>query len=54
MRFGLRDLFWMTLVVVLALGWWLDRKTLEPYKSLWMDQQQNFQLKHPWNNAHLT
>lgn len=24
-RFSLRDLFWLTMVVALALGWWLDR-----------------------------
>lgn len=24
MRFSLRDLFWITVVVALVLGWWLD------------------------------
>ena len=26
MRFTLRDIFWMTAVVALALGWWLDNR----------------------------
>ena len=25
LRFTIRDLLWLTLVVALALGWWLDR-----------------------------
>jgi hypothetical protein len=25
-RFSVRDLFWLTLVVALALAWWLDRQ----------------------------
>jgi len=28
MKFTIRDLFLVTLVVALALGWWLDRSTL--------------------------
>lgn len=26
MRFSLRDSFWVTVVVALAVGWWVDRK----------------------------
>jgi hypothetical protein len=25
MRFTLRDLFWLTIVIAMGLGWWLDR-----------------------------
>ncbi len=28
-RFTIRDLLWLTLVVALALGWWMDRKNLD-------------------------
>ena len=28
LRFGARDLLWATVVVGLALGWWLDRSRL--------------------------
>ncbi len=27
-RFTLRDLFWLTLVVAMGVGWWLDRGML--------------------------
>ena len=28
LRFSIRDLFWLTLVVALAVGWWLDHRKL--------------------------
>jgi hypothetical protein len=28
LRFSIRDLLWLTLVVALAVGWWLDHKRL--------------------------
>ncbi len=28
LHFTLRDLLWLTLVVALAVGWWLDRRTI--------------------------
>jgi hypothetical protein len=28
LRFTIRDLFWLTLVVALAVGWWLDRSAI--------------------------
>ena len=28
LRFTIRDLFWLTLVVALAVGWWLDHRSL--------------------------
>jgi len=27
-RFSIRDLLWLTLVVALAVGWWLDHRRL--------------------------
>jgi hypothetical protein len=27
LRFTIRDLLWLTLVVALALGWWVDRRS---------------------------
>ena len=29
MKFSIRDLLWLTVVVALALGWWLDRSYLD-------------------------
>jgi len=35
-RFTIRDLLWLTLVVALATGWWLDHRrhigSIEPFK----------------------
>lgn len=31
MKFSIRDLFWLTVVVALAAGWWLDHRLM----SLW-------------------
>jgi hypothetical protein len=30
MRFSLRDLFWLTVVVALAVGWWIDHRRWVP------------------------
>jgi hypothetical protein len=30
MRFSIRDLFWITVVVALVLGWWLDHRRWVP------------------------
>ena len=29
MRFSIRDVLWLTVVVGLAVGWWLDRKSTQ-------------------------
>jgi hypothetical protein len=29
LRFTIRDLLWLTVVVALAVGWWLDRARIE-------------------------
>jgi hypothetical protein len=41
LRFTIRDLFWLVLVAALAAAWWSDRRSLEPYRKLWEDQQQH-------------
>ena len=35
LRFTIRDLLWLTVVVALATGWWLDHRRLavEPFKD---------------------
>jgi hypothetical protein len=30
LRFSIRDLLWLTLVVALAVGWWVDHQRLTP------------------------
>jgi len=37
LRFTIRDLFWLVLVVALAIGWWVDRRhtVLESSKAAW-------------------
>ena len=32
LRFTIRDLFWLTLVVALAVGWWIDHQKLSGEK----------------------
>jgi len=39
LRFSIRDLLWLTLVVALAVGWWLDHKhTDSRLKELGIDR----------------
>jgi len=38
LRFSIRDLLWLTLVVALAVGWWLNRRAL---------QAEIYRLEHP-------
>lgn len=33
-RFSIRDLFWLTLVAALAVGWWIDHEKLKPKMML--------------------
>jgi hypothetical protein len=37
MKLSIRDLFWLTVVVSLALGWWLDRSRLAAIALFWQD-----------------
>jgi hypothetical protein len=32
-RFTIRDLLWLTLLVAMAIGWWLDHRELAPLAS---------------------
>ena len=33
LRFTIRDLLWLTMAAVLAVGWWLDHSRIEDFKS---------------------
>ena len=33
--FSLRDLFWITVVVAMAVSWWLDRQRIEAKYEQW-------------------
>ena len=35
MQFSLRDLVWLTALVALVLGWWLDRRGIQQDRDLW-------------------
>lgn len=40
-RFTIRDLFWLTLIVALVLGWWIDHRLLSLWgeRGLWLDME---------------
>ena len=38
-RFIIRDLLWLTLVVALVVGWWLDHRALERRLEKMQDEQ---------------
>ncbi len=38
-QFGLRDLAWLTLVVALCLGWYLDRQSLRKSEVQVLDEE---------------
>jgi hypothetical protein len=42
-RFTIRDLLWLTLVVALVLGWWIDQRTLRDERAA--DQRTIYSLK---------
>jgi hypothetical protein len=57
-RFTIRDLLWLTLVVALALAWWVDRSNLIRAVASWREMvdhqddtvrglQEYFHKKHP-------
>jgi len=31
-RFSIRDVLWLTVVVALAVGWWLDHRQITPHE----------------------
>jgi len=39
LRFSLRDMFWLTVVVALAVGWWVDRSRLH---ALWTSAELDY------------
>lgn len=40
LSFTLRDVFWLTLVVGMGVGWWVDRGQLVPYRDREQDMQE--------------
>jgi hypothetical protein len=49
MRFSLRDLFWITVVVAMGLGWWVDRTRLRK----WVDDLGHRVIKFDLENYRL-
>jgi hypothetical protein len=52
--FTIRDLLWLTLVVALGVGWWLDRSHVAAERTEWMhrageaeDEAQSARNSHP-------
>lgn len=35
MRFTIRDLLWLTVVVALVLAWWMDRRNIQHERDVW-------------------
>ena len=40
-RFTIRDLLWLTVVVALAVGWWLNRKQLIAERGRWQNRAEH-------------
>jgi hypothetical protein len=38
MRFTIRDLIWLTVVVALGIGWWVDHRRLSVSYNAWNEQ----------------
>jgi len=38
MKFTIRDLFLVTVIVALGLGWWIDRQWLRPQRQIRLKQ----------------
>jgi hypothetical protein len=54
MRFSIRDLLWLTVVVALGIAWWVDRtrlvETIEG-QSQWLDYYEVFYRTEKPNHA---
>jgi len=42
-RFTIRDVLWLTVVVALAIGWWLDQDQIRRERAALRDERQAFQ-----------
>ena len=57
LRFSIRDLLWLTVVVALAVGWWVDRSNItrhaaESYAEL--EQSASVTKSHTYEAAYTT
>jgi len=52
MRFSLRDLFWMMVVVGLGLAWWMDRRGIQQDRDVWKYHAEG--AKHLSSYYHVT
>ncbi len=43
LRFTIRDLLWLTVVVAALLGWWVDRKQLASDRAAWKARAGNLE-----------
>jgi len=49
MKFTIRDLFLVTMIVALALGWWVDRSRLARlYNQLLLEHVREYHRQNPW------
>jgi hypothetical protein len=51
-RFTLRDVFWLTLVVGMGVGWWMDHRALAPRvkaAELWRGRAEG--IRDAWEKA---
>ena len=49
MRFSIRDLFLVTLVVAVCVAWWVDRSRLARlYNQLLLEHVSEYHRKNPW------
>ena len=50
-RFSIRDLLWLTLVVAMVVGWWLDRAQLRRQLDAAMSHAYDTEELHAQNEA---
>ena len=46
-RFTIRDVLWLTVVVALAVGWWLDHRAIQSVRGWWIDHLEREHSSNP-------